>query len=171
MVMGNMIYVQIFVSTPRPLLCQLITRGPPQMPTFSAEEDCEFLNDAIPIFINVIMFIIYTGTSGEVIFHNVSAGQHRVRVIAGDGDAVIRSHVILMPENPDFCSLNSINRGVTKTQDSYGLKYTIEWQPIGDDVGFLCIHGGNSEYEYTEQCVLLYMYIYFDCSNPCILCR
>ena len=59
---------------------------------------------------------ILTGTSGEVILHNIPAGEHRVRVIAGNGDAVICSHVILMPENPDFSSLNSINQGVTKYQ-------------------------------------------------------
>ena len=41
-VVGDRIYVQVTVSPTRALLCQLITRGPPQMPNFIAEHDCEF---------------------------------------------------------------------------------------------------------------------------------
>ena len=85
-------------------------------------------------------------------FLNVSAGEHRVRVIAGDGEAVIRSDVILMPDSPNFCSLNSINRGITKHLDSNGAvsNYTIEWRPIGVDVGFRCIVGNSGN---SEKCV------------------
>ena len=92
-----------------------------------------------------------TGSSGEVVFQNVPVGEHRVRVIAGNGDAVIRSHLILMPHSPFFCSLNAINRGITKDYYNGTAYYTIEWRAIGDDVGFLCDFGIP---EYAAKCML-----------------
>ena len=93
------------------------------------------------------------GTTGEVIFHDVPAGEHRVRVIAGDRDEVIRSHIIVMPDNPDYCSLNAINKGVTRQYHFNGTLsgYTLEWRPIGDDVGFICFLGDS---ETAVECVL-----------------
>ena len=71
--------------------------------------------------------IMPTGSSGEVVFQNVPAGEHRVRVIAGNGDAVIRSFIVLMPDSPHFCSLNAINRGITKHHYNGTVSsYTIE---------------------------------------------
>ena len=99
--------------------------------------------------------MIHAGSSGEIVFQNVPAGEHRVRVIAGRRDAAIRSRVILMPDSPTFCSLNAINRGITKHYiNSTVAYYTIEWRPIGDDVGFLCDFG-VPEY-YAEKCLLCY---------------
>ena len=79
-------------------------------------------------------------------------GEHRVRVVAGDQDAVIRSRVILMPDSPDFCSLNAINRGVNKHLGSDGTvaNYTIEWRPIGVDAGFRCVVGN-----FSEKCIMI----------------
>ena len=107
--------------------------------------------------------VLHTGTDGEVTFLNVEGGEHRVRVIAWDtptdSDTVIRSRVVLMPDDSDFCSLNAINKGVTKTYDSNGMpaNYTIEWRPIGNDVGFFCVLGDSDtpvECQYTNICVL-----------------
>lgn len=83
------------------------------------------------------------------IFLNVPGGEHRVRVIAGDEEAVIRSRVILMPDNPFFCSLNSINNGITRVYSSNGtlISYIIEFRPIGVDVGFICYFGSSLDYE------------------------
>ena len=147
---GDKIFVQVSVSPLRPLLCQLITRHTPQMPRFSAQEDCEFLNT---VFMHNALNTYNTGTTGEVIFHDVPAGEHRVRVVAGDGDAVIRSHIIVMPDNPDYCSLNIINKGVTRQYHFNGTLsgYTLEWRPIGDDVGFICFLGYS---ETAVECVL-----------------
>jgi hypothetical protein len=130
MVTGNDITAQIYVSRPIPLLCQLITRGTPQMPVVTSEQNC---------------------TSGEVAFVNLLSGEHRVRVTAGDQDAVVRSRVIVMPDSPDFCSLNAINRGVTKHlgPDGAVANYTIEWRPIGVDAGFLCTVRGSGV---AEKC-------------------
>ena len=77
-----------------------------------------------------------------------------MRVTAGDQDAVIRTRVIVMPDSPDFCSLNAINRGVTKTLGPNGAvaNYTLEWRPIGVDAGFLCTVRGSGV---TEKCNLV----------------
>ncbi|CAI8005292.1 Furin-like protease 2, partial [Geodia barretti] len=129
MVTGSNISVMIHVSPARPLRCQLITRGASGMPIRTAEDKC---------------------SSGEVVFQNVPAGEHRVRVIAGNGDAVIRSFIVLMPDSPHFCSLNAINRGITKHHYNGTVSsYTIEWRAIGDSVGFLCDFGIP---EYAEKC-------------------
>ncbi|CAI8008658.1 Proprotein convertase subtilisin/kexin type 6 [Geodia barretti] len=128
MVTGHNVSVQIYASPPRHLRCQLISRDAPGMPIRTAEEIC---------------------SSGEVVFQNVPVGEHRVRVIAGNGDAVIRSHLILMPHSPFFCSLNAINRGITKDYYNGTAYYTIEWRAIGDDVGFLCDFGIP---EYAAKC-------------------
>ena len=107
--------------------------------------------------------MICTGSSGEIVFQNVSAGEHRVRVIAGNKDAAIRSHVILMPDSPFFCSLNAVNSGVIKHYYNGTVAfYTIEWQPIGDDVGYLCDFGIT---EYAGKCQLYYSY----CGNVSVL--
>jgi hypothetical protein len=128
MVTGHNVSVQIYASPPRHLRCQLISRDAPGMPIHTTEEIC---------------------SSGEVVFQNVPVGEHRVRVIAGNGDAVIRSHLILMPHSPFFCSLNAINRGITKDYYNGTAYYTIEWRAIGDDVGFLCDFGIP---EYAAKC-------------------
>lgn len=119
MVTDNDVFAQIQVSRPVNLRCEMVTRGAPGMPTITEEQDC---------------------TSGEVTFLNVASGEHRVRVIAGDMEAVIRSRVILMPDSPNFCSLNAINKGLTVGlgADGAAANYTIEWRPIGNDVGFVC---------------------------------
>ena len=61
-------------------------------------------------------------------------------MIAGDRDAVVRSRVVHMPDDPFFCSLNAINNGVTRHYFSNGTlrSYTIEFNPIGFNAGFLC---------------------------------
>ena len=81
-----------------------------------------------------------------------------MRVIAGDQDAVIRSRVIVMPDSPDFCSLNAINRGVTKYlgPDGAVANYTIEWRPIGVDAGFLCTVGDSGV---AEKCNAVLVYL------------
>ena len=61
---------------------------------------------------------IPTGSSGEVVFQNVPAGKYRVRVIAGNGDAVIRSFIVLMPNSPHFCSLTEESPSITTTGQS-----------------------------------------------------
>ena len=96
---------------------------------------------------------VCAGTSGEVTFFNLLSGEHRVRVTAGVQDAVIRSRVIV-PDSPDFCSLNAINRGVTKNLDLNGAvaNNTLEWRPIGVDAGFLCTVRGSGV---TEKCNLV----------------
>ena len=92
----------------------------------------------------------------------MAGGEHRVRVIAGDHDGVIRARVILMPDSRNFCSLNAINKGLTKGLDSDGTvaNYTIEWRPIGVNAGFLCRVGVS---EVTEICV------YYTHSSLCLV--
>lgn len=88
-----------------------------------------------------LALVCSAGSSGQTTFENVRSGRHRVRVIADDNEAVIRSRIIIMPDSPGFCSLNAINNGVTTIFDSNGnvTSYRIEFRPIGMDVGFICI--------------------------------
>ena len=66
-------------------------------------------------------------------------GKHRLRVIADTDGAVIRNRVIFMSDNPEFCSVNAINKGVTLEESENGtLQATFEFRPIGKDVGFFC---------------------------------
>ena len=111
-----------------------------------------------PVCVYVCVCAIHTGTSGEVAFVNLLSGEHRVRVTAGDQDAVVRSRVIVMPDSPDFCSLNAINRGVTKHlgPDGAVANYTIEWRPIGVDAGFLCTVRGSGV---AEKCNAVLVYL------------
>ena len=80
-----------------------------------------------------------TGSSGEVTFLNVSTGYHRLRVIAGEEEAVVRSRVFIRPDNADFCSLNAINEGITlESGPSGNTTAVIEFRSIGQEVGFFC---------------------------------
>lgn len=128
MVTGNDVMVRLAVSPPGvPLLCQLITHSSqPQSPVIVSEVNC---------------------SSGEVTFTNVAGAKYRLRVIAGDNHAVIRTRVLLMPDTPNFCSLNAINDGVTEVLDSNGeiSSYILEFRPIGRDVGFVCIIDRSEE--------------------------
>ena len=106
-----------------------------------------------------------TGSSGEVTFTNVAGAKYRLRVIAGDNHAVIRTRVLLMPDTPNFCSLNAINDGVTEVLDSNGeiSSYILEFRPIGRDVGFVCIID-RSEEVFPCECVHTMML----CTHACM---
>lgn len=85
----------------------------------------------------------------------MESGRHRVRVTAGENREVIRTRVIIMPDSPNFCSLNAINNGVTELFDSNGTlaSYRIEFRPIGEDVGFICfINRGTEFVDCTYTC-------------------
>lgn len=99
-----------------------------------------------------------TGTSGEANFLNVDGGRHRVRVIAGDRRKVVRRRVILMPDDAEFCSLNAINNGVTKTLHPNGtvLSYTVEFRRIGFDAGFICFVNRDSPAFFPCECNIYY---------------
>lgn len=100
------------------------------------------------------------GSSGEITFNNVTNGYHRLRVIAGTEEEAIRNRVIIMSDNPEFCSLNAINQGVTTEVSENGTaEATLEFRPIGKDVGFYCNLNKTSEY---FSCVLL-------CLSPYVL--
>lgn len=119
-VTGNDVTVQLSVSPSLPLRCEMITRD--------AETE-------MPVIIDTI-----NCTSGSATFTNVENGRHRIRVIAGEREAVIRSRIVIMQDTPNFCSLNAINNGITEILDSNGTltSYRIEFRPIGEDVGFIC---------------------------------
>ena len=95
------------------------------------------------VFLCCFLFFVFltydVGTNGEVTFSNVPKGTHRLRVIAGVDEEAIRSRVIIMPGNSDFCSLNAINEGTTVEYRSNGMAHvTFEFRPIGRDAGFMC---------------------------------
>ena len=92
------------------------------------------------LFVCFSVFLPYdAGTNGEVTFSNVPNGTHRLRVVAGVNEEAIRSRVIIMPGNSDFCSLNAINEGTTVEYKSNATAHvTFEFRPIGRDVGFMC---------------------------------
>lgn len=85
-------------------------------------------------------------------------GKHRLRVIAGMDEAVIRHRVIFMSDNPEFCSVNAINKGVTLEELKNGtLQATFEFRPIGKDVGFFCSRDGGSEF---SECASFSFYVF-----------
>ena len=106
----------------------------------------------------VLLYWLFIGSSGAVTFENVAGAKYRLRVIAGDNHAVIRTRVLLMPDTPNFCSLNAINDGVTEVLDSNGevSSYILEFRPIGRDVGFVCIINRNEE-PFNCECVHVLM--------------
>ena len=95
-------------------------------------------------------------------FSNVSSGIYRLRVVAGKKAAVIRSRVILMPQNPNFCSLNTINEGIrADVMPDGAFTFLIEFRPIGrEDVSFYCtIVDKPAEY---FQCKSFYLICHLD---------